>query len=89
MSDWQIIDSDQFIKSGSKQPFNPRSYRPWLYVAGAIFILAVVGIGIVYRQRLQRQAAIEEDLNAFILEEESLRFLGHSDRITELIIPAA
>ena len=89
MTEWQVLDSDQFSNSDPEHSQSPRRHRLWFFIAAAILILIVSGTVILYQQWLQRQAEIEDDLISFIFEEEGLRFAGRENQISEIIIPSA
>lgn len=75
MTEWQIIDSNDFIEQ--PQPETTPLWRRWPWWLVAIgLLLALAGAWSLWQQRNQGRAALTEDLKAVILAEETNRFLG-------------
>lgn len=92
MPDWQIIIEDETTGRGRKPlpaPAPQRSRWRWLLLAGSVLLLAVVGVITLQAQRERGQAAIRQDLTAFLFEEETLRAGGRRSEAGHLLAPTA
>jgi hypothetical protein len=77
MTEWQIIDSDDFEELPPET--SPPAWRRsgWeLLAVGVILILVLVGLRSLWQQRVAGRAVLAEDLNAVIFAEETNRALG-------------
>jgi hypothetical protein len=88
--EWYTVTySDSFTGPSSEEPVRPRPYRRWLPVAAALLALVLVGATVLYRQRTMGQAALAEDLAAFIFEEEAIRAFQDPEQATALMAAGA
>ena len=87
MTEWElIVDSDNLPPPQPEKPVRSRSYQRWYLIILALLALLTVGAVTIYRQRVERQAAIRADLTEFIYEEETVRSFGRQEQATEFIV---
>lgn len=84
MTEWQIIESDNLPETPAETqaPLTTPLQRPWgLLWIGVILFLVVIGFFTLRQQRSENRAVLQDDLAAYIFEEESARYLGQPDRL--------
>jgi len=86
MTDWQILDSDKFPQEPPEESSGTRSRWRWLGLVGGILLcLGLIGWLALRNQLAENRTALRQDLAAFILEEETQRFLQNHPQIEGLI----
>lgn len=92
MTEWQILDSDNFSDMPPDDP-EPEHARPWwrwlLLAAGILAFLLLVGLLTLRGQLDDGRTALRSDLSAVIFEEETQQLLGNAERANEFMLPTA
>jgi hypothetical protein len=83
MSEWQIIESDDFSPLPPEEPERgSASERRWLLLMSGILIFLIgAGVFSLWQQRANNRLRLEEDLADYIFEEETARYLGRPDLV--------
>jgi hypothetical protein len=82
MTEWQIIESDDFPQASPEKLPTPRRRLEWGLLAGVLILfLSLTALFTLRQQRAQNQSALQEDLSAVIFEEETHRSLGRPDEV--------
>ncbi|MEM7346180.1 MAG: hypothetical protein AAF485_18220 [Chloroflexota bacterium] len=91
MSEWEVI-----IEDGDLSEERPRRELPsfrfslrWLFIAGIIVIVPIAVYFAIRQQQNEQRATIQQDLEGYVFEEETVRLLRNQDRVAEMIIPNA
>jgi hypothetical protein len=78
MTDWQIIESDNFPEPPPEAEIEPgrQRWRWGLWALGLLLFLGLAGFWTLRERRTENQTALTEDLSAVIFDEETRRSLG-------------
>ena len=99
MTEWQIIESDDFSdlpnvqEAGSARApsggWRSAKWRSIVLVLILLFLFGGGGYWFLTEQLSMGRAAIRADLNAVIFEEETQQYLGHTEQAVDFVMPTA
>lgn len=85
MSEWQIIESDDFPPLPPEPEAGSTSGRRWLLLmSGVLIFLIGAGIFSLWQRRASNRLRLEEDLVDYIFQEETARYLGRPDLVLSI-----